>query len=110
MAATTKKSRRVKKTAAPAVRATLAMFDTRFHEGRSENYREKFAGVELSKLKPLTIDDYHPSGGTPLIDATVQMIGSLHRAYSESPNDVHIGFLLDESGSMGSLRESVVVG
>lgn len=90
------------------VKVTMATFDSRMN---GEPWvRVKYAGVPLDEVPALTLIDYAPSGGTPLLDAVGHMIATLDKAVAEAPDDIHIGAVLDESGSMGSNRKAVIDG
>jgi len=90
-------------TKAPAVHVTLAMFDS-----REPIYRPAREGVPIGRFTPLGLDDYAPSGTTPLRDAVARFIAHLDGL--RAADRVTIGLLLDESGSMGGNREAVIAG
>jgi hypothetical protein len=90
---------------ASTVLSTLAMFDL---HGGEPVVRFKRTGLPFAQTPRLTLDEYNPRGTTPLNDATAQMIHALAGAFDEQPDAVHIGLLLDESGSMSGNRSAVV--
>jgi hypothetical protein len=98
MATATKKG-----TKTPTVTVTVAMFDT-----HRPIYRAKRDNQAIKDWQPLTLADYRPNGGTPLLDATAQFIAHLDKL--QQPGVVTIGCLADESGSMGGNERSVVAG
>jgi hypothetical protein len=100
---TTTRATRTKKTKAPAVHATLAMFDT-----REPIYRVRRESVPIEGFAPVGTGDYVPSAMTPLRDAVAQFIA--HLGGLRAPDRVTIGLLLDESGSMAGNREAVIAG
>lgn len=90
------------------VYATLAMFDRRY-DG-DPIFRVKVDGLALGKVRGITVEDYVPYGSTPLRDATMSMIQHLDKDFAAKPDAVHIGLLLDESGSMSNNVDAVVRG
>jgi hypothetical protein len=101
MATTTKAKN---KKAAPTVEVTLSTFD----QSQKPVYRVIRSG-KLGSFKGITLDDYTPYGGTPLLDAMVEFIEDMRSR--KSKKTVQVGLLLDESGSMspnhGAVIESV---
>lgn len=95
-----------RKTTKNEILATLGTFDANY----GQMLRIKWQGIPVKEVKPLTMHDYAPRGGTPLNDAVLEFIGVLDNQYSERPNDLHLGLLADESGSMGHLKKDVVDG
>lgn len=98
--ATKTKARQQRK--APVVTVTLAKFDT------VSPYAAMREAEPVGSYRPLGISDYSPRGGTPLRDATARFIAHLREL--RSAETVTIGVLMDESGSMGGLEQSVVNG
>jgi hypothetical protein len=98
-------SRKNEKTGVPKVSVTVATFDRRH---ALPPYRAIRSGGSIRDWRPLTSEDYRPSGTTPLLDATAQFIGDLHRLRARGR--VVIGALADESGSMSANREAVISG
>lgn len=93
------------------VRVTLSTFDNpngwRTHTARSEPiYRCLRKAEKLKDFKPVTEEDYSPRGATPLIDATVQFIKQIRK--QAKAGEVHVGLLLDESGSMAIVRAATI--
>jgi hypothetical protein len=86
---------------------TLVTFDTSSNRPNVRFLRE---GIAFDDAPVLTYADYAPHGGTPLYDATKATIYALDRAVAEKPDGVHFAIVLDESGSMGHLRQSVIDG
>lgn len=99
MATTTKAKA---KKSAPTIRLTLSTFD---QSGRPV-YRTLRERVKLAGFKDVTFEDYSPAGGTPLLDATFEFITHLRKLSKK--DEVHVGLLLDESGSMAPNRQAVI--
>lgn len=93
-------------TKAPTVQVTVATFDAPY-DPEIPIFRVTHS-AKLSKFRALGSGDYMPRGGTPLRDATMEMINKLDELRSE--DTVQIGLLLDESGSMSGNREAVIAG
>lgn len=103
MATKTKKTKA--KASAPAVSVTLATFDDRFEQPK---FRVRRKARKLAGFPAVTDEDYAPYGSTPLYDAVAQFIATLDEVRRD--DEVTIGLLLDESGSMSGNRQSVIVG
>jgi hypothetical protein len=92
-----------KKKAAPVTAVvTLADFDS------VESFRVIRDGIEIDAFTPLTLADFQPRGGTPLLDASATFIA--HLGTQAKAGQVTIGLLLDRSGSMGGNEAAVVSG
>lgn len=98
-------SKKTKHKDALTVEVTVATFDR--GQGRPP-YRAIRRGTRLDEWRPLTSEDYRPSGTTPLLDATARFIADL--AEARRKNTVVIGALADESGSMSVNRDAVISG
>lgn len=86
----------------PTVRVTLSTFDD--SAGRP-TYRE----VRKAKLKDfadISKEDYSPCGMTPLLDAMGEFIEAMRAR--RAGDEVQVGLLLDESGSMGTNAAAVI--
>lgn len=107
MAKTATSKRRKANTTPRGAVGHLAMFD-RSH--LDPIFRVKFTGTPIDKVQHITRADYQPRGTTPLRDAAMEMILHLDRAHTDQPDAVHVGLLLDETGSMQNNRDSVIQG
>ncbi len=99
-----KQLKKEKKMKRPKVRVTLSTFDT----GPRPVYRAIREHVKLKDFEEITLDEYQPSGMTPLYDAVFEFVESVRSHATE--NEVQVGLLLDESGSMAGQREEVISG
>jgi hypothetical protein len=97
-------------TATTTIEVTLAQFDSDWKPGGGQKLRYEVTreGRPIADFAPLTFEDYRPSGGTPLRDATAAFIDTL--APRVQKGTVTIGLLLDRSGSMGGNEGSVIAG
>jgi hypothetical protein len=86
------------------VRISLAFFDENYDD---ERFRLRYSG-SLKKWAPLTELDYAPRGSTPLLDATASMIHHLGERLAD--DEIQVGILIDESGSMGGRQSAVAEG
>lgn len=84
---------------------SIGKFDT-----RDPIVREIYSNVNLADARSIDLQDYSPSGGTPLNDAVLHFGGQLDSAYKDNPSALHVGLLADESGSMLNLRKDVIEG
>lgn len=93
-------------TKTPTVQVTVATFDAPFDPELSI-FRAVMSST-LDRFTRLGGGDYQPRGGTPLRDATIEMLNYLDAL--RSPDTVQIGLLLDESGSMLGNEAAVITG
>jgi hypothetical protein len=90
------------KTKAPTVKITVSTFDA----SQRPTYRVVRSGVKLAKYQPVTAADYSPRGGTPLLDAVVEFLEDIFGRTTKE--EVAVGILMDESGSMGDQQQAVI--